>query len=120
MCIFIITGIILIIGIFLFKKYDKDFIVATQIENNIYHLLLETEKEIDCILLDTYMYKNQIYYVFIPISSLEKIPDEDIIILSKYSQKDSKLILNFADREADEFVYMKVKKQYYKEYNFAE
>jgi hypothetical protein len=120
MWIFIIIGIFLIIGIYFFKKYDKDFIVATQIENNIYHLIFETEKEIDCILLDTYTYKKQICYVFIPINSLKKIPDEDIIILSKYSQKDSKLILNFADRETDEFVYMKVKKQYYKEYNFAE
>ena len=92
--------ILIIVGIVLFKIFDRDFIKAIPQKNGKYKLIFESGKEPICELVCTCLRNNKKYYVFIPVKSLNAIPDEDIIILKSIILWNSTVYCVFAQEIA--------------------
>ena len=120
----IIIAIIVIIGFFIFKHFDRDFIKAVYFTEREYFLHFENGKKPRCELVDTIKYNEKDYYIFIPVESLKNVPLEDVIVLELYKKKSDELIFVFADKESDKIIMKALinrysKNKYGKKYNFA-
>lgn len=120
----IIIAIVVIVGIFIFKHFDRDFIKAVHFAEREYYLYFENGKQPKCELVDIIKYNEKDYYIFIPVESLKNVPLEDVIVLELYKKKDSENIFVFADKEADKIVMETLinrydNNKYGKKYNFA-
>ena len=111
--------IIVVLGVFLFKIFDRDFIRATQQNDGNYLVEFESGKSPLCKLIDIFEYNEKDYYVFIPISSLRAIPSEDILVLKCIRKTENKIILVFPEQEADKVVLEKFLNKYIDKYNFV-
>ena len=108
----IILVAVLIIGFVIFKKYDKDFIKCTRLDNGYFFLEFENEKTAEGQLVKTYLINNKSYSVFIPIEEIKKaaVPMEDVIILQSYKEKSGSVCYVFADSDTDEIIFQDIKK----------
>ena len=116
----IILIIVIVIGVMLFVKFDKDFITAVPRKDGDYAMSFENGKKPVCRLIDKRTINNSEYYVFVPVESLSAIPDDDIIILKAVKKDDNKIVLNFAEKDVDEIIYRDIKTKYATKYNFVE
>ncbi len=110
--------VLIVIGIIVFKIFDRDFIIAVKQSNGNYHVKFENGKEPICTLVDIFTVDDKLYYVFIPLESLKRIPDEDIIVLKCIRKTDDKITFVFPEDGPCELIYQTVKKEYANKYNF--
>lgn len=116
--IWIIIISVIIIGVVLFKVFDRDFILAIPQKKDTYLLKFESGKEPICKFMGKYKYDDYTYYVFVPFESLDAIPSEDIIILKCVKQTAEKLICVFPEPDKDERILKAFYKEYKDRYNF--
>lgn len=114
----IVIIVLVVIGIIAFRIFDRDFIIAVKMNNGNYRVKFENGKEPVCTLVDVFDVDDNIYYVFIPIESLKRVPDEDIIVLKCLRKTDEKITLVFPEDGPCELIYHTVKKEYANKYNF--
>lgn len=112
--------VIAIIGIILFKIFNRDFVLAIPQNGKSFLVKFESGKTSVCQLIDVFSYNNKDYYVFIPEESLKAIPSEDIIVLKCLKKSDNKIILVFPEQDADEYVLKKFLNKYGNTYNFID
>lgn len=115
----IIIAIVIIVGIFLYKAFDRDFITATHKTKDIYHLEFENGMEPDCKLMEKYTLNDKTFYVFIPLESLKAIPVEDIIILKCISDSPEKKTCVFPDSDDSGKIVEAFYNKYKDKYNFV-
>ncbi len=116
--IWIIIIAVIIFGFVIFKKLDRDFILAIPQNKNNYILKFENGKEPLCKLMNEYEYGTDTYCVFVPIESLKAIPSEDIIILKCIKKSPEKLTCVFAEADRDKIIIENFYNKYKDKYNF--
>lgn len=112
MLIVIIIVAVIIVGFFVFKHFDRDFIKVHHFAEKQYYVCFENGKKPRCELIDVIKYEEKEYYVFIPLESLNNVPVEDVIILELYKKKTDENIFVFPDKSADEAVMSTVINRY--------
>lgn len=111
--------IVIVIAIILFKYFDRDFIKVTQKSATQFFLEFENGKQADCVIIEKTEIEGNTYCVFIPIDSMNSIPDEDIIILRVMRHSEKNMTCVFASGEIDEQILQSVKKKYATKYRFV-